>query len=88
MWNNILVFGKDKKEHDNRLSTVLEVLRRAGLKLNADKCRYGQSELKFLGPKFTKEGVFADRDKVTAILNMPQPTSDLGHGSLSGSLFA
>ena len=73
--DDILVFGKDKKEHDDRLSTVLEVLRRAGLKLNAEKCHYGQSELKFLGHKFTKESVFTDRDKVTAILNMPQPTS-------------
>ena len=46
--DDILVYGKDATEHDNRLSKVLQTLDKAGLKLNHDKCMMNQSELKFL----------------------------------------
>lgn len=73
--DDILVYGKDKSEHDERLARVKEILKRAGLQLNKDKCQYGQTELKFLGHKFTKEGIVADEEKVSAIVNMPPPSS-------------
>ena len=41
--DDILVYGKDEAEHETRLTEVLKVLRAAGLKLNEDKCHYGQN---------------------------------------------
>lgn len=73
--DDILVYGKDEAEHETRLAEVLKVLRAAGLKLNEDKCHYGQKEITFLGHKFTPDGVVADHEKVEAITKLPRPTS-------------
>ena len=45
------------------------------LKLNKEKCVFAESELKFLGHKFTKSSIEPDGDKVSAILEMPELTS-------------
>ena len=38
--DDILVTGKNKKEHDSRLHTVLKKLEAAGVTLNKEKCLY------------------------------------------------
>ena len=60
--DDILGYGSNMKEHDERLSKVLHVL-----KLNISKCHYHQSGLKFLGQSISKDGVGISRDKVAAI---------------------
>ena len=44
--NDILIYGKDKAEYDERLNKVLKALASARLKLNGDKTVIGQSHLK------------------------------------------
>ena len=73
--DDILIYGKDKSEHDERLNKVLKVLASAGLKLNRDKSVIGQSHLKFLGHVFDANGIRSCQDKVRAILEMPAPSS-------------
>ena len=73
--DDILIYGKDKAEHDERLNKVLKVLASAGLKLNRDKSVIGQSHLKFLGHVFDANGIRSCSDKVRAILEMPAPSS-------------
>ena len=73
--DDILIYGKDKTEHDERLNKVLKVLASAGLKLNRDKSVIGQSHLKFLGHVFDANGIRSCPDKVRAILEMPAPSS-------------
>ena len=73
--DDILIYGKDMKEHDERLSAVMNIVISSGLKLNESKCLFRQPELKFLGHTFTANGVVADPDKVTAILGIPAPTN-------------
>ena len=73
--DDILVYGSNMKEHDERLSKVLHVLKENGLKLNDSKCHYRQSELKFLGQSISKDGVGISRDKVAAIQNLAPPTN-------------
>ena len=65
--DDILVYGSNMKEHDERLSN--------GLKLNDSKCQYRQSELKFLGQSISKDSVGISRDKVAAIQNLAPPTN-------------
>ena len=72
--DDILVYGSNMKEHDERLSKVLHVLKENRLKLNDSKCHYRQSELKFLGQSISKDGVGISRDKVAAIQNLAPPT--------------
>ena len=73
--DDILVYGRDVEEHDRRLDAVMRIVQSSGLKLNRSKCLFRQTELKFLGHKFTADGIVADPDKVAAILSMPAPTS-------------
>ncbi|KAI4879198.1 hypothetical protein NFI96_009429 [Prochilodus magdalenae] len=71
--DDILVFGRDKMEHDQRLHQVLQKLQSEGLTLN-EKCEFGKSEMLFVGHKITANGFEADPNKVRAILQMPEPT--------------
>ncbi|KAL6461067.1 hypothetical protein MHYP_G00310330 [Metynnis hypsauchen] len=71
--DDILVFGQDKMEHDQRLHQVLQKFQSEGLTLN-EKCEFGKSEMLFVGHKITANGLEADPNKVRAILQMPEPT--------------
>ena len=73
--DDILVYCSNMKEHDERLSKVLRVLKENGLKLNNSKCHYRQSKLKFLGQSISKDVVGISRDKVAAIQNLAPPTN-------------
>ena len=60
--DDVLIFGQDKTEHDNRLTAVLTTLQSAGVTLNKDKCLFGQDRLTFLGHVVDKNGISADPD--------------------------
>lgn len=53
---DIMVFGKTKEEHDERLKRVLETLTRKGVTLNKEKCVLGKNEIVFLGFRISDEG--------------------------------
>ena len=72
--DDILVFGRDQTEHDDRLHAVLQRLLGAGVTLN-DKCVLSVPELKFVGNIVGKNGVRADPDKISAVINMLPPTN-------------
>lgn len=58
--DDILVHGKDEKEYEERLQKVLQILERAGLKLNGRKCRLRQKQLNYLGHRIDGEGIWPD----------------------------
>lgn len=74
MMDDILVVGRTKQEHDERLARVLESLEEAGLTLNKEKCEFGVSEVRFLGHILNREGIRVDPDKERAIREMEAPT--------------
>ena len=45
--DDILIFGKTIKEHNQRLEMVLSRIKQAGLKLDPTKCRFMQTEIKY-----------------------------------------
>lgn len=47
--SDVVVFSGSFQEHLRRFATVLKDIRKAGLLLNAENCRFGCQELKFLG---------------------------------------
>ena len=77
--DDILVFGIDEREHQERLITVLQRIKKAGITLNKEKCEIGKTELKFLGHVIDQNGIKADPEKVQAIqeLRLPENVSDL-----------
>lgn len=71
--DDILIYGKTKEIHDQRLRAVLKRCQEINIKLNRDKCKIGLSELKYLGHKITQNGIKPDESHVSAIKNMPRP---------------
>ena len=71
--DDVLVFGRDTKEHDMRLEKVLQQIQAAGATLNQEKCQFRKSSLKFLGHLIDQTGIRPDPDKTSAIAEMPTP---------------
>ena len=64
MIDDILVYGKDMREHDEWLQQVMKRIRDTGMMLNKKKCQYRVKELIFLGHKISAECISADPEKV------------------------
>ena len=75
MMDDILVFGKDSAEHNNRLRDVLQRLEKANVTLNSSKCEFEKTTVKFLGHIIDSQGIRADPEKTEAISRMDTPTS-------------
>ena len=73
MIDDILVFGADQKEHDERLSAVMERLEAANVTLNEEKCQFSTTKVNFLGHIVDHHGIRADPSKTMAILQMKSP---------------
>ena len=58
--DDILIFGKDQKEHDERLTATLQAIQRAGLTLNCEKCQFNKSFLSFPGHIVDNQGISQD----------------------------
>lgn len=73
--DDIFIWGSTKEEHDERLKKVLQLAREKNIKLNLQKCKFGKTEVKYLGHIISSEGIRPDETKITAIMNMPHPTN-------------
>lgn len=71
--DDIVVSGRTKKEHDERLQRVLAVLRANNAKLNHDKCTFGVTEIEILGFRVSSKGISPTDEKVEAIKNFRRP---------------
>ena len=58
--DNILVWGKDKEDHDQNLRAVMDRIQKSGLKLNKSKSAFGLNQLKYCGHIFSDKGFKAD----------------------------
>lgn len=71
--DDVLVTGRDRSEHLDRLNQVLQRLQSAGLTLQREKCDFFKNEISYLGYVINKEGLKKSADKVKAILDAPTP---------------
>ena len=83
--DDIIVLGKTIEQHMSNLRTVFDRLRRAGLKLNPDKCKFGQTAIRYLGHIVSPEGIQTDPEKISAIQNVAPPQTKKEVRSLLGS---
>ena len=72
--DNILVIGHSFEEHLRNLAQVFDRLREAGLKLKAEKCKFGAGEVIYLGYQVSREGLAPTQDKIRAVKEYPTPT--------------
>ena len=73
IYEDLLVWGKDKESHDKVLRNVLERAQGKGVKLKKQKCEIKIPEVVYIGDKITKDGIKPDESRIEAILNLPSP---------------
>nr|GFB22393.1 putative reverse transcriptase domain-containing protein [Tanacetum cinerariifolium] len=73
--DDILIYSKDKEEHEKHLKTILKLLKREQLYVKFLKCDFWLESVQFLGHVIDSEGVHIDPAKIAAIKNWATPTT-------------
>ena len=68
--NDMLVKSVQRTDHLQHLDKVFDLLKQYKVKLNPEKYTFGVASGKFLGYLVTRQGIEADPDQISAILNM------------------
>ena len=71
--DDILIFAKGTKSHDEILLKVFKNLESYGVTLNLQKCLFDKENLDFYGYMFSKAGMQPSTTKVSALKNAKQP---------------
>ncbi|KAF9763133.1 Retrovirus-related Pol polyprotein from transposon opus [Nosema granulosis] len=71
--DDIIIFSRCEEEHRRHIVEVLSELKKAGLKLNKDKCEFGKKKMEVLGHIINKDGISIDPAREQAIQNMRVP---------------
>ncbi|CAA0825703.1 Uncharacterized mitochondrial protein AtMg00860, partial [Striga hermonthica] len=73
--DDILIYSKSQKEHEEHLRVVLETLRREKFFAKFSKCEFWLQRVAFLGHVITQAGIEVDPSKVSAVQNWSTPRS-------------
>ena len=71
--DDVVVHGKDDKEHDKHLHKFLRVTCEHGFVFNKDKCAVKQTPIVFCGCVYDANGAHRDPEKVSAVHKMLAP---------------
>jgi hypothetical protein len=66
--DDILIYSKNREEHEEHLRLVLQVLREHRLYAKLNKCDFFQKQIHYLGHVLSKEGVAVDPNKIRSIM--------------------
>ena len=66
--NDILVYSKDREDHDTHLRVVLETLRKEQLYAKLSICEFWLRKVSFLGHIVSEEGIGLDPKKIEVII--------------------
>jgi len=72
--DDLLIHTDNHEDHLIELENVLQRLVENGLKLNLDKCVFGNQEVNYLGFTLTPDGITPGKDKMKSIKNAKPPT--------------
>lgn len=73
--DDVMVFGRCQREHDERLAALLGRLKEYGILLNKDKCVFNVNRLEFLGHELSSDGIRPTESRITAIENFRKPSN-------------
>jgi hypothetical protein len=71
--DDILIYSKNREDHEEHLKLVLQVLREHNLYAKFSKCDFFQKQVHYLGHVISQEGVEVDPDKIICIMEWPTP---------------
>ncbi|CCC05700.1 unnamed protein product [Sordaria macrospora k-hell] len=73
--DDILIYADTEEEHDRLVLEVLKRLTDNHLAVAPQKCKWGVTEVEFLGYIISPQGIGMAEDKVKSILEWKQPTT-------------
>nr|GEV53433.1 hypothetical protein [Tanacetum cinerariifolium] len=71
--DDILIYSKDKKEHEEHLNAILKLLRKEKLYAKFSKCEFWISNVQFLGHVIDSRGIHVDPAKIESIKDWASP---------------
>ncbi|GJX25927.1 retrotransposon protein, putative, ty3-gypsy subclass [Tanacetum coccineum] len=71
--DDILIFSKNKKEHEEHLKLILRLLKKEELYAKFSKCEFWLSKIQFLGHVIDSEGIHIDPAKIESIKDWASP---------------
>ena len=73
--DDILIYSGSKKDHEENLRVVLQILRENQLYVKFSKCQFWLDSIAFLGHVIPDERVYVDPQNIEAIGNWKPPTN-------------
>ena len=73
--DDIVVYGANQEEHDQRLRKVMHKLNEANLTLSKEKCEFGMDEITFMGHVLSEHGIGPTEERVKDLTNAVRPRS-------------
>jgi len=71
----LIISNSSFQDHLNKVKIVLNKLKAAGFKINAEKSKFARDSLEYLGFKITREGIMPLPEKVQAIKDIAVPNN-------------
>lgn len=72
-FDDIIIFGRTREEHDELLKIVLERLKSHGVKLRPHKCRIGENHVDYLGYHIGVSGISPSEDNLKSVRSFKEP---------------
>ncbi|GJS30532.1 putative reverse transcriptase domain-containing protein [Tanacetum coccineum] len=75
--DNILIYSKNKKEHEEHLKAILELLKKEELYAKFSKCEFWLPKVQFLGHVIDSQGIHVDTAKIESIKDWASPKTPM-----------
>ncbi|GKC98166.1 putative reverse transcriptase domain-containing protein [Tanacetum coccineum] len=73
LYLDILIYSKDKEEHEEHLKAILELLKKEELYVKFSKCEFWIPKVQFLGHVIDCQGIHVDPAKIESIKDWASP---------------
>ena len=76
-FDDILIYSKTWEDHMHHLAITFSTMQAHQLHVNIEKCKFGQSEVMYLGYVISNTSVVVDPQKMEVMLNWPKPMTSV-----------
>nr|GFC83612.1 putative reverse transcriptase domain-containing protein [Tanacetum cinerariifolium] len=75
--DDIMIYSKDKKEHEEHLRQILKLLKKEELYAKFSKCEFWIPKVQFLGHVIDSQSIHVDPAKIESIKDWASPKSPM-----------
>nr|GEU85467.1 putative reverse transcriptase domain-containing protein [Tanacetum cinerariifolium] len=75
--DDIFIYSKDEKEHEEHLTVILELLKKEELYAKLSKCEFWISKVQFLSHVIDSQGIHMDPAKIECIKDLASPKTPM-----------